>query len=188
MVANDMQVGYKLYEDFRDTNHDDFIELQIKMARVCAKNGWSMEAEYDEDGRRYLIIKPPYEPPLSKLKSIKHNEARKAFAQKRDAVRFIQLDDKRKYGFDCANEDVTNFMASYIPLLIMQGGTTEYKVYLNEDNLKEKKLVELSFEDMHKTYLEVSTSQKSDYKWYESIVAQIKACTTKDELNGIKLL
>jgi hypothetical protein len=78
-------------------------------------------------------------------------------------------------------------MASYIPLLIMQGGTTEYKVYLDEDNMDEKRLVELSFADMFKTYTEVSADQKGAYKWYENIKERIMACTTKEEVEAIVL-
>ena len=130
------------------------------------------------------IFKAPQKP-FDILKQEKLREAGSLFAQKRDAIRFIQLDETRKYGFDCANEDVTNFMASYMPLLIMRGGTTEYKVYLDETNLDNKKLVELSFEDMHKTYSEVSTDQKKAYKWYEVVKAQVNACTTKEELEAI---
>lgn len=122
---------------------------------------------------------------FEEAKQAKLNEAGAMFAQERDKVRFIQLDENRKYGFDCANEDVTNFMASYVPLLIMQGGTTQYKVYLNEADLSEKKLVELSFEDMHKTYLEVSADQKNAYEWYGAIKARIDVCTTKEEVESI---
>lgn len=122
---------------------------------------------------------------FEEAKQAKLNEAGAMFAQERDKVRFIQLDENRKYGFDCANEDVTNFMASYVPLLIMQGGTTQYKVYLDENNLKDKGLVELSFEDMHKTYLEVSADQKNAYEWYGAIKARIDACTTKEEVESI---
>lgn len=122
---------------------------------------------------------------FEEAKQAKLNEAGAMFARERDKVRFIQLDENRKYGFDCANEDVTNFMASYVPLLIMQGGTTEYKVYLNENNIKEKELVYLSFEDMHKAYLEVSADQKEAYKWYGAIKARIDACTTKEEVEAI---
>lgn len=125
--------------------------------------------------------------PFEMAKAEKITEAGALFAQKRDAIRFIQLDETRNYGFDCANEDVTNFMASYMPLLIMRGGTTEYKVYLDETDLDNKKLVELSFEDMYKTYSEVSTDQKKAYKWYEAVKAQLNACTTKEELEAIVL-
>lgn len=124
---------------------------------------------------------------FNQAKETKLNLAKVIFAKKRDKIRFIQLDEVRKYGFDCAIEDVTNFMASYIPLLIAQGGTTEYKVYLNEENLNEKKLIELSFEDMHKTYSEVSTDQKKEYKWYEVVKFQIENATTMEELDNIIL-
>ena len=56
-----MQIGYKLYEDLKDTNLEEFESLQLEMALTCEANGWCMEDGYDEDGRRYLIINPPVE-------------------------------------------------------------------------------------------------------------------------------
>lgn len=52
-----MEIGTKLYE-----NEENFEVLQVEMALICDKNGWCMDEGYDEDGSRYLIIKPPYEP------------------------------------------------------------------------------------------------------------------------------
>lgn len=56
-----MEIGDKLYEDYRDENPEEFQRLQVEMAIACEQNGWCME-DGDEDGRRYLIINPPYEP------------------------------------------------------------------------------------------------------------------------------
>lgn len=66
-----MQIGDKIYEDLRDTNLEEFEKLQLQMALDCEANGWCMEDGYDEDGRRYLIINPPYEPTLEELKAQK---------------------------------------------------------------------------------------------------------------------
>lgn len=66
-----MQIGYKLYEDLRDTQPEEFEALQVEMALTCEANGWCMEDGYDEDGKRYLIINPPYEPTVDELKPAK---------------------------------------------------------------------------------------------------------------------
>ena len=161
---------------------EQYIETDRKIIElVDGRFAFEDEVNLAEEKKRRV------EKEFEEAKQAKLNEAGAIFAEQRDKVRFIQLDEERRYGFDCANEDVTNFMASYIPLLITQGGITEYKVYLDETNLKDKKLVELSFDDMHKTYLEVSTDQKSAYKRYEGIVAQINACANKGELEAIVL-
>lgn len=58
-----MKIGFKLYEDFSDEGREAFKKSQIEMALACEKNGWCMEDGYDEDGKRYLIINPPYVAP-----------------------------------------------------------------------------------------------------------------------------
>ena len=157
-----------------------YIETDRKIIKLTDGSfAFEDEANLAEEEKRRIAKE------FEEAKQAKLNEAGAMFAQERDKVRFIQLDENRRYGFDCANEDVTNFMASYVPLLIMQGGTTEYKVYLNENNIKEKELVYLSFADMHKAYLEVSADQKEAYKWYGAIKARIDACTTKEEVESI---
>lgn len=55
-----MEIGFKLYEELRDTQPEEFEALQLEMALTCEANGWCMEDGYDEDGKRYLIINPPY--------------------------------------------------------------------------------------------------------------------------------
>ena len=106
------------------------------------------------------------------------------FAQKRDTIRFIDLPSGKNYGFDCASEDITNFMAAYMPLMIEKSGGTGYKVWLNQTN---KGLVTLDYADMKFTYDTVRTSQLEAYMWYETIKVQINACTTKEELDNITL-
>lgn len=58
-----MKIGYKLYEDFSEEGRETFEKAQLEMALACEKNGWCMEDGYDEDGKRYLIINPPYVAP-----------------------------------------------------------------------------------------------------------------------------
>ena len=121
---------------------------------------------------------------LEELKAAKIKEADILFAQKRDTIRFIDLPSGKNYGFDCASEDITNFMAAYTPLMIEKSGDTGYKVWLNQTN---KGLVTLDYADMKFTYDAVRTSQLEAYMWYEAIKVQINACTTKEELDNITL-
>lgn len=66
-----MNIGDKLYENLRDTQPEEFEKAQLEMALTCEANGWCMEDGYDEDGKRYLIINPPYEPSMEDLKTAK---------------------------------------------------------------------------------------------------------------------
>ena len=122
--------------------------------------------------------------PFEMVKEEKLNKAGSLFAQKRDARRFVKLDENRYYGFDCASEDITNFLARWTPLAMMGGGESQYKVWLNET---EKDLVMLSLADYNLVYQVVSESQLQAYDWYKVMEVRIKACTTKEELEAIVL-
>ena len=99
------------------------------------------------------------------------------FANRRDKVRWINLPSGNRYGFDCAVEDISNFMAAYTPLLIAGSGETGYKVWKSES---EKGLVILKFEDMQAVYNFVRDSQLSAYAWLTSTQAKINAITEAD--------
>lgn len=107
------------------------------------------------------------------------------FANRRDAVRFINLPSGNRYGFDCAVEDISNFMAAYTPLLIAGSGETGYKVWKNE---AEKGLVILTLADMQAAYTYVRESQLSAYAWLSASQAKINAVTEtegKDKLQAV---
>lgn len=99
------------------------------------------------------------------------------FANRRDAVRWINLPSGNRYGFDCAVEDISNFMAAYTPLLITGSGETGYKVWKTET---EKGLVILTFADMQAAYDYVRESQLSAYAWLASSQTKINAVTETD--------
>ena len=99
------------------------------------------------------------------------------FASRRDAVRWINLPSGNRYGFDCAVEDISNFMAAYTPLLIAGSGETGYKVWKSE---AEKGLVILPFADMQAAYDYVRDSQLSAYKWLSSSQEKVNAVTEAD--------
>lgn len=107
------------------------------------------------------------------------------FANRRDAVRWINLPSGNRYGFDCAVEDISNFMAAYTPLLIAGGGETGYKVWKSET---EKGLVILPFADMQAAYNYVRDSQLSAYAWLSSSQTKINAVSEvegKEKLQAV---
>lgn len=101
------------------------------------------------------------------------NAAGAEFANRRDEVRWIEIADVT-YGFDCAPEDITNFMAAYTPIMVKQDGETGYKVWLDKDK---KGLVMLNYAGMKKAYDTVRSSQLAAYAWYEDIKAKLIAVT-----------
>lgn len=129
---------------------------------------------------------PPPEPTLEELKEQKLEQAKELFAQKRDAIRWVQIDNTHTYGFDCASEDITNFLAAYtfLETQITKSNTTMYKVWLNET---EKGIIELNIEQMNKVFSYVRTSQFEAYAWLEQIQNKIEACQSKEELGSIIL-
>ena len=116
------------------------------------------------------------------------------FAAERDKVRFVTLREEMKegeniivpatiYGFDCAPEDITNFMAAFTPLLIARTGSTAYKVWLGRDR---KGIVELSYEDMQKVYTEVRSDQLLAYAKYEEKRQEVMAAKTIEEVLAVQ--
>ena len=101
------------------------------------------------------------------------NAAGAEFANRRDEVRWIEIAGVT-YGFDCAPEDMTNFMAAYTPLMVNQDGETGYKVWLDKDK---KGLVMLNYASMKKAYDTVRSSQLAACVWYEDIKAKLIAVT-----------
>ena len=165
----------------------------------CLDEGyeWVCEDDYQKllgnfDGQEYIksgdeyTPKPPYEPTLDELKESMLQQAGELFAKKRDAVRWVKVDNTNTYGFDCASEDITNFTAAYIGLSndLTKSGTTFYKVWLTPDT---KGIVSLNISQMTTVYNVVRNSQFEDYAWYEQIKQKINACQSKKDLEGITL-
>lgn len=115
--------------------------------------------------------------PFNFMKDRLYNSLGAEFAKRRDSVRFINLPSGKRYGFDTASEDITNFMAAYTPLAIKGEDSTGYKVWKSET---EKGLVILTFADMQAAYTYVRESQLSAYTWLASSQAKINAVTEAD--------
>lgn len=115
--------------------------------------------------------------PFSYLQERLLENLRLEFVKRRDSIRFMNLPSGNRYGFDCAPEDITNFMASYTPLLVAQGGSTGYNVWLDDE---EKNFVILDYADFAFCYKYVSDSQKQDYIWYKSSKAKLLAVSETD--------
>ena len=142
---------------------------------VDDNNIWQGEKIYypwTKIGNVYTDIEP-----FAYMQQRLYNALGLEFASRRDAVRWINLPSGNRYGFDCAVEDISNFMAAYTPLLIAGNGETGYKVW---KSVTEKGLVILTFEDMQAAYTYVRESQLSAYAWLASSQAKINAVTETD--------
>lgn len=133
-------------------------------------------ATIEDKGDRYEVVPLPT-PTLAELKETALACAKTAFATRRDRVRYVE-----GYGYDCAPEDITNFMAAYTPLLVQGEGSARYKVHLANGD---KGIVTLSLSDMTRVYNTVRTSQLDDYAWYETVRAQLEGAQTKEELDAV---
>jgi len=122
-------------------------------------------------------------PPLERCKEIMQTKAGITFSQKRDSIRWLDINGN-KYGFDCASEDITNFMAAYTPLLIAGTGTVFYKVWLSETR---KGIVELTTDNMTAVYTAVRSGQMAAYTWYEAKKSEIQNAKSVEDLNAIDL-
>lgn len=124
----------------------------------------------------------PPEQTLEEAKADKHREAGAAFAKKRDAIRQVRLSDGNTYGFDCANEDITNFMASWKAAEV--SGSAPYKVWKADGS---KGMITMQLADFKTVFNAVRESQLAAYAWYGAVDAQIQAAATKEELEAIVL-
>lgn len=164
-------IGKKLYKG------------QYKQEEYAATAAWCNEnkAVIEDKGDHYEVVEIP-QPSLEALKEVKIKEAGALFAQKRDAIRQVTLSDGNTYGFDTANDDITNFMASWKAAEI--SGSTMYKVWLADGT---KGMITMQLADFTTVFNAVRDSQYEAYAWYEAIKVQVNACTTKEELEAIIL-
>lgn len=146
-----------------------------KTAIWCNNNG----AVIENKGDYYEVVALPL-PTLDEVKAGLLRKIQQVFVEKRDAIRWVN-----GYGFDCAPEDITNFMAAYTPLLVAGTGATQYKVWLTEDT---KGIVTLTLDDMKEVYQSVRESQLGAYAWYENVKAQIAVAQTAEELQAIEVM
>lgn len=134
-----------------------------------------------EDKGEYYEVVPIPDPTLDEIKQEKLKQLGSAFAAKRDAVRFVDVSGGH-YGFDCGNEDITNFMASWKAAEL--AGSTLYKVWTSES---EKGMVTLTTEDFTAVFNAVRTSQYEAYAWYGTKKAEIGNAATVEEINAVGL-
>lgn len=142
------------------------------LAVWCNQNG----AVIADKGDYYEAAALPA-PTLAERRSRALAMAQTAFAARRDAVRWVG-----GYGFDCAPEDITNFMAAYTPLLVAGAGSTQYKVWLTDSA---KGIVTLTLDEMTAVYREVRASQLEAYAWYERTRKAIEAADSADALAAV---
>lgn len=147
------------------------------ITNIVEKNNVNMENE--RAFYRWNALHQPYTDiePFSYMQQRLYTALGVEFAKRRDVVRFINLPSGNRYGFNCAVEDISNFMAAYTPLLIAGSGETGYKVWKNE---AEKGLVILTLADMQAAYNYVRESQLSAYAWLATSQVKINAVTEAD--------
>ena len=149
------------------------------------KRYWLAEDEYGTPARTMshlgalpngaTLTAPPK--PFTRTKEEALTAAKETFAARRDRVRYVD-----GYGYDCASDDITNFMAAYTPLLVAGEGLPQYKVHLPSGD---KTIVTLTADTMTRVYTAVRTSQLADYAWYETVRTQINDAQTEEELASI---
>ena len=130
----------------------------------------------DEEERKYLERKrknadgtwADYEMTPEEKKKIELYDAKRTFIKERDAIRWVTCADGNTYGFDCANEDIVNFMAGQKMAEIE--GKVYYKVWLTATT---KGLVVLTKEDFAKVFAEARQSQIVAYAKYEAIKKEL---------------
>lgn len=168
-----MQIGDKLYEDYRDTNPEQFEKLQLQMALECEANGWCMEDGYDEDGRRYLIINPPYEPTLEELKKAKINE----FKSIRDTEEVKPI-SYQGYRFDYNDKARDRISAAIIALDVSKGQIA----WTTADNTE----VMVNADDLRGVIAAVAMRSNELHVKYRQLKEQVEACTIKEQLEKIE--
>ena len=164
--------GYLVKEG--DTPPDGTIELTDEQEEKLNNGSYVVDLTTME-----LAVKPAHVNTPAENKAIKLTTAGAAFATKRDAIRWITV-SAGNYGFDCASEDITNFLAASKAAEL--AGSTQHKVWLTATT---KGLISLTAADCTAVFTAVRDSQFSDYSWYEDIKARINACTTQAELDAI---
>ena len=134
-----------------------------------------------EDKGEYYEVVPIPDLTLDEIKQEKLKQLGSAFAVKRDAIRWVDVSGGH-YGFDCANDDITNFMASWKAAEL--AGSTLYKVWTSES---EKGMVTLTTEDFTAVFNAVRQSQYEAYAWYGTKKAEIENAATVEEINAVGL-
>lgn len=164
-------IGTKIYKD-NEEQMNNYAEIAI----------WCNETQtaFIEDKGDYFEVVEIPGPTLDELKKRKLNEAGELFAEKRDMIRWVAVSDGNTYGFDCANEDITNFFAAW--KAAEKTESTGYKVWTSKT---EKGLVILQLADFDTVFEAVRTSQLEVYAWYEKIRTQIEAATTENKLKTV---
>ena len=124
----------KLACEYSDEGIADFIKSGYL---VVSEEKFSLIIGNDPEGKMWdlqpdgsIKERPPYVPSIEELQANKLNEAGAEFAKRRDAIRWVQVSDGNAYGFDCASEDITNFMAAWKAAEV--DGYTGYKVWFTE--------------------------------------------------------
>lgn len=162
-----MQIGYKLYE-----GTENFEELQLEMALICDANGWCMEDGYDEDGKRYLIINPPYEQSLEELKSEKITE----FKFTRDNLEIKPVEyNGHLFDYDEKARDRIN---AAIIALDLAGGNLSWTT-------ADQKEAVVTANDLRGIIANVALRSNALHVKYRELKELVESANTKEELDKV---
>ena len=166
-----MNIGYKLHE-----GEENFNELQIEMALTCDANGWCMEDGYDEDGRRYLIINPPYVPTLEDIKTQKISSLK----SERDRLEVQPIKWNRSI-FDYDEKARERIKDAIIALnQLGEEATLSWTCADHEE-------VIVSAEDLQQVVLAVAQRSNALHIAYRVAKEKVMNAETEDEVNAVDL-
>ncbi len=172
-----MNIGYKLYEDLRDTQPEEFERLQLEMALTCEANGWCMEDGYDGD-RRYLIINPPVEPTLDELKTAKLAD----FKNQRDRLEVEPIEyNGNSFDYDEKARDRIN---AAIIALDMQTQLTGKEASLSWTTADNTEAV-VTANDLRGVIATVAVRSNALHVKYRELKELVEAAETAEDLEAI---
>lgn len=162
-----MNIGNKLYE-----GTENFDELQLEMALACDENGWCLEDGYEEDGRYFLIINPPYEPSLEELKVEKITH----FKFKRDTLEIEPIEyNGHLFDYDEKARDRIN---AAIIALDLAGGNLSWTT-------ADQKEAIVTANDLRGIIANVALRSNELHVKYCELKALVESASTKEELDKV---
>ncbi|MCC8173675.1 MAG: hypothetical protein LIO65_04615, partial [Odoribacter sp.] len=91
----------------------------------------------------------------------------------------VWLQDGSGYGFDCDDQGQNNWQ---VALTLMENDVTGFKVYINKNNLKEKRFLEITLSQMMEAGNLAKAQQYAAYSGFDKVRAEIANCTTAKQL------
>lgn len=122
-------------------------------------------------GREYVP------PTIEELREQALNYQYQTYEDQKHAI--VWLQDGSGYGFDCDDQGQNNWQ---VALTLMENDVTGFKVYINKNNLKEKRFLEITRSQMMEAGNLAKAQQYAAYSGFEKVRAEIANCTTAKQL------